>query len=387
MDKSFLDIAFWAILGIAIGIAAYYIFVVPGAAPPVNHPVQNTTNQTQNQTIIPPALVKVDATIINATGCPMCSASGLNESLLIQVLPQFNTTLNSVKYLSADSPEAAALISKYNIDALPATILSPEGTLPDSFTQVWSQGAGTIESDGKLVYRAVAAPYYNITDKNIVGLVDGIAINATGCPACLDAGIYFTSLESVGHIYFKSATVLQPDDPQAKSLIASHNITKLPALLMSGNINVYPFFTQRVLSLGKMEGGWFVLQNVSPPYVDLADNNSIKGLVSAIYLVNQSCTGCLNVTQLSDYLTGSGGVYIANSTTYDISSINAKNLVKKYNITAIPSVLYSPEARLYPGFSGAWTGINSTVASDGWFIFRSYSLLSGAQYQNVSSTG
>ncbi len=396
MDKSLLDIALWAVLGIAIGAVLYYAFMAPQSAPPTN-PLQNATNhtiippvnQTANQTQPPPVvpLSKVDITTISAPDCPMCNSSGLDPVVLGQALPQFNTTLGAVTSLAPGSPEGIALIAKYNITTLPSAILTPSAKLNASFDTVWLQGAGTKEPDGKYVYRTVVPPYYLVESKTIVGLVDGIAINATGCPGCVDGSIYFSSLESAGNIYFKNKTVLQPDDAQAKQLMSEHNITKLPALFLSDDIAVYPFFTQRVAQLGRIEGGWFILQNVSPPYEDLLDNGSVKGLVKAVYLVNNSCTNCLNISQLSDYLTGSGGVYVANTTAYDISSADAKALVKKYNISAIPTVLYSPEASVYNGFEGAWKSINSTIASDGWFVFRSHGLLTSAIYQNISSGG
>jgi len=396
MDKSLLDIALWAVLGIAIGAVLYYAFMAPQSAPPTN-PLQNATNhtiippanQTANQTQPPPVvpLPAVAMTTISAPGCPLCNSSGLDPAMLGQALPQFNATLGAVSVVASDSPEGIALISKYNITTLPSAVLTPSAPLNTSFDTVWLQGAGTIETDGKYVYRNIAPPYYIVENKTIAGLVDGVAINATGCTGCVDASIYFSSLQSAGKIYFQNTTILQPEDPQAKQLISQHNITKLPALFLSENIDVYPFFTNNVAKLGQIENGWFVLRNVTPPYEDLIDNKSVKGLVKAVYVVNNSCTDCLNISQLSDYLTGSGGVYVANITVYDISSADAKALVKKYNISAIPTVLYSPEASVYSGFDGAWASINSTVAPDGWFVFRSHSLLASAIYQNVSSGG
>jgi len=393
MDKSLLDIAFWAVLGIAIGIALYYVFVAPPPAPPVLQPVPNVTNpvpnQTTNQTQPTPAVLlpTVDLITISAPDCPMCNASGLDPAILSQALPQFNATMGTATVVQSDSPEGIVLISKYNITILPSAILAPSAKLNDSFDQVWLKGAGTIEADGKYVYRTVAPPYYVLENKTIAGLVDGVAINATGCVGCIDSSIYFSSLESMGSIYFQNKTILQPDDAQAKQLILAHNITKLPALFLSENVGVYPFFTQNVAKLGQIENGWFVLRNVSPPYEDLLDNKSVKGLVKAVYIVNNSCADCLNVSQLSDYLTGSGGVYLANTTTYDISSADAAALVKKYSISAIPTVLYSPEASVYMGFISAWESINSTIEKDGWFVFRSHGLLTSAVYQNISSSG
>jgi len=384
MDKPYLGIFIWIAVGLIIGAVLYFGFLAP-KTPPAVPPVQNYSGT--NQTITPPAQGQptLDILVINAPSCPDCNGSGLSPTLLANALPTFNIKMGTARTIEADSSEAQALISKYNISALPTAILTPSGKLNDSFTSVWATSAGTIEADGKMVYRAVAAPYYDTTEKKLVGFVSGIAINATGCPECIDSSIFMDSLESLGNMKFSSKKVLLPSDPEAVALIAAHNITRLPALLLSEDAMAYVFFQQRVLPLVEYEKGWYVLRNLTPPYVDLTANNSVKGLVKAVYLVNDSCTLCFNVTQLSEYLSSSGGLYISNSTTYDISTPEAKALVKKYDIKAIPMMMYSPDASDYPAFPSAWVEINSTIESNGWFVFRSHQMLNEMVYQNISS--
>lgn len=70
--------------------------------------------------------------------------------------------------------------------------------------------------------------------------------------------------------------------------------------------------------------------------------------------------------------------------TYEANSTEGMALIKKYNITAVPTVLYSPDASYYQDFDKVWLYQNSTIASDGWHVFRSFNVIAG-KYQNLSA--
>jgi len=42
----------------------------------------------------------------------------------------------------------------------------------------------------------------------------------------------------------------------------------------------------------------------------------------------------------------------------------------KYNITKVPALLVSPDAKYYQNLNTAWAEVG-TIAPDGWYIFRS----------------
>ena len=52
-----------------------------------------------------------------------------------------------------------------------------------------------------------------------------------------------------------------------------------------------------------------------------------------------------------------------------LSGQEGKNLVGKYNIKKVPTVLLSPEASAYEALSQVWERVG-TVESDGVFVFR-----------------
>lgn len=377
MDKQYLGIFFWIILGLFFGLALFFLLVqVPPQPPPQNNA---TLNETPGQ--VPEA---INITIIAAPDCDRCDSATVLLEQLQDVAPVYNVTVGQVTTIDAASPQAVSLISRYGIKKLPTMIISSNIQSNQQFLSIWQSNIGTRESDGSLVFRALYLPYYDTEKQSVVGLVKGIAINATSCEECIDASAFFVSLESeIVGMQFSNETLLQETDQEAEALIAQHNITKLPTLLLSEDALAYDFFNQSIVKYGTIENGWFVLRNVTPPYVDLEANHSVRGILQSILLVNSSCGECFNMSLFANYIESSRGLFIKNTTTYEINSSEGTALVSRYNITSIPTVLYPPEAAIYPGFEDFWFAQNNTRESDGWYVFRAQHLLA-LPYQNLT---
>ncbi|MFH0884954.1 MAG: hypothetical protein V1861_04550 [Candidatus Micrarchaeota archaeon] len=377
----------WAAIGMLLGFAIWFVFLQP-ASPITPQMMQNTPPP--NDTL-PPLLETglVNITMIEAPNCDECNAEGL-------LLEQTKTVLLSSEFLRTgvsksirwDSPEAKALIAKYNITELPSVIVEGDVGRDQVFVSAWKENVGTLEGTGALVTRLGYPPYYNITTMKVVGLVKAIGIKATGCLECGDPGLFISSLEgpTIGMV-FTEKDIYEENSSEGMALIASYNITKVPTIFLSEEgASAYPVYSQ-IKVLGTVEGGWFVLRDVVPPYLDLADNRTLRGLVKAKYLVNSSCAECFDITLLSDYISQSTGLVISESQTYEADSADGRALIAKYNITKIPTLVFSPDAKYYPYFSQVWENQTSTIEADGWFVFRAHELLSEMGYQNISASG
>lgn len=377
MDKTYINMLLWAVVGIALGAVVYVALMQPAPAPSPG----NLTNITPVS-----GLTEVNVTLITAPDCTRCDSADLLLAQLRNVTDSYNLTMGTVTTLPGDSQEASALISRYDIEKLPTLVVSPSAASNPAFLSVWESNVGTRETDGSLVFRELMLPYYDVESRTVVGLVNGIAIGASGCPECADPAIYLSFLESdsVGMV-FSNKTVLAETDGQAQELITRYNITSLPTFILSRDALAYDFFSEQMANFSTQESdGWFVFRDVLPPYVDLQRNHSVRGLVEALLVVNSSCTACFSISQLSDYIVQSGGIYVVNTTSYEANSSEGMLLISRYNITHIPTVLYSPEASVYPSFEKVWLNENSTVESDGWYVFRSHALLGNVTYQNVT---
>ncbi len=101
----------------------------------------------------------VDLILIDDESCSDCYDVETNK----QILAGFRMVFQTEETYDVSSPEAQALISKYNIQKVPMIILSPDAGEYDSFVSAW-ENVGTEESDG----------WFVMTNPEIVGEIKEI---------------------------------------------------------------------------------------------------------------------------------------------------------------------------------------------------------------------
>ena len=160
----------------------------------------------------------------------------------------------------------------------------------------------------------------------------------------------------------------------AKELARKFAINKTPVLIVTENVRQYPQVSQlwERIPLTEKEG-LLIIDPLLPPYKDLT-NNSIRGLVNAIFLNDTSCNDCYDVVGTNKQLLEGGGVVLAAEKVVDISSKEGKDLITKYNITKVPAGLLSPEMSEYITIAQVWSQLG-TIEKDGWFVERNVDLL------------
>jgi hypothetical protein len=133
----------------------------------------------------------------------------------------------------------------------------------------------------------------------------------------------------------------------------------------------------------KEDDGNYVIRVTNPPYLNLSAGK-IMGFVDLIYIADASCKECYNVTLHKAILEDptSLGMQINEEEYADVSSARGKQLVQKYNITTVPSVIVSREASAYPTFENGWLKIG-TKEPDGNYVFRNNELLKGLAYKDL----
>jgi hypothetical protein len=219
----------------------------------------------------------------------------------------------------------------------------------------------------------------NITDTNLPK-ISYIYIKDSTCTQCTDLTPLITELNSSG-ITFKSSKVVELKD--AKNYIDKYNITNVPVIIFSKGFGEYNIIKQTDwASIGTIEkDGSYIFRLTPPPFKNIA-TNEIQGLVDVTYLADKSCTICYNVTLHKTTLLRLG-VYIKTESLLDISSAEGQSLIKKYNITLVPTIILSSNAKEYSSLDQAWSQVG-TVESDGTFIFRNLPLLN-IPYRDLSS--
>jgi hypothetical protein len=198
------------------------------------------------------------------------------------------------------------------------------------------------------------------------------------CADCFNASRYQPQLVNAG-IKFGTVTQLDSGTPAAAKAIGTYGIQKLPALIFSKELGSYSQVVGSWQSVGTIAAdGSYILQGLNPPYYDLA-TKSVKGLVTLTYVNDSGCQLCYDVT-LHRQVLDRFGMRFSQIQSVDISSLEGRALVAKYNITATPTVVLSADAGLYPGFDQVWSSVG-IVAADGSYVFTELGAI-GRPYKN-----
>ncbi len=381
-DNPVFTFGIWAVLGVVIGLGIYFIFLsapAPPVVPGSNINLTPVVPTTPVSTVIP-----VTAYLLTQANCLGCNASEYLLDSLISAESQFNFNITK-KVLTGNSSEAQSLISKYKITKLPVMLVSPSAANSSEFESAWTGRLGTKETDGMYVYRNVYPPYYDSSLGKSVGYVDAYHIVPTSCTNCSNTTEFTKFLVSDQvMMVLNSETMLSQNSSKAQEFILKYNITKLPTLLLNPDATYYPIINASWNTSGTFEkDGWLVYRNILPPYLDLATNKTF-GLINVVELVDGSCTSCYNVTSYRKTLGTNFYLQFANVTSYDINSTTGKSLVAKYNITSVPTFLFSEETKYYANLGSLWTQSGNTIESDGWFVFRTLDNL-GSTYKNLTT--
>lgn len=307
--------------------------------------------------------VNLELFAISCEGC-------FSVELLTSTIKSQNVELIGENILDQDSTEARALIDKYGITKLPSVLISGE---IDSDKINFNN---FILVDDMLILEDVKAPYVDLTTGELLGQVTVIEIIDSSCEECIQSQEILSSIPltfAQGGVEITDWQKHEYDSPEAKQLISKFGIKKIPALLISNDINVYEnerLFLEQ--SDTEEKQGFYAMHSLVPPFRDVA-TNKIVGLVDLVMITDESCADCYNVEQNLQILAGLG-LKLNTQETYDISSSEGQKFVSKYNIKSVPMIILSSDANLYESFVNAWQQVGSEE-SDGWFIMRTPEVL------------
>ncbi len=186
--------------------------------------------------------------------------------------------LDAPRQISIDSPEGKELVKKYDIRLVPTLVFDKEASLYPTLAQVW-ENVGTVEEDGHYVMRNVNPPYYNVSAQNVQGLLTLTVVKDRTCATCYNTLEYNKPILRRLGLTFKEERQLEVGEPEGRNLITTYNITALPTIILTGDLNAYPFLKGVWPSVGSIEDdGAYVFRKVDLfglPYKDLAKNEVV----------------------------------------------------------------------------------------------------------------
>ncbi|MFZ3077863.1 MAG: hypothetical protein WA139_05375 [Candidatus Aenigmatarchaeota archaeon] len=203
-------------------------------------------------------------------------------------------------------------------------------------------------------------------------------ILAQGCTDCFDVA---QVENAVGQLNVKtSEKTLDYASAEAKELISKYGIKKIPTLIITGETEKagISFWSQ----VGTTESDGTLVMRFGAPYVDPSSGMEL-GKAELVNIADKSCGACYNVSMQENILKSNYGFVFSGIKTYDINSTEGTRLVSQYNITKVPTILISPDAKYYEGLQGIWKQVG-TIEADGWYVFRDMQALNGAVYKDLS---
>ncbi len=289
----------------------------------------------------------------------------------VTALKGMNVNIKNEKTVSFDSAEGKDLADKYKILKLPALIVSGEINKTDQLNKFFESNGAVID-DKNAVYTNIMPPYYDVAQDSVLGGVSLIHIEDDSCTDCVSMKQFDNALKQAG-VGIVDVQSYNYDSATAQQLIQSSGIKKVPAMMISKDIEAYPKLAEQLKQSGSvLKGNYYIMYTPLPPYRDLG-SNKIVGIVSLIMLKDESCKECYDVN-VNKQILSRFGLVIKNQETYEIATTSAKAIIDKYKITKIPAILVSPDAKDYPAFVGVWDDVGS-VEGDGWYVMRKPELL------------
>ncbi len=204
-----------------------------------------------------------------------------------------------------------------------------------------------------------------VNEETRPAIIQLVKIVDSSCENCFDINQIVNLIQDLNVNVTKSET-LEYSSPEAKQMISQFNIKKVPALIFSGETNKSTLVGLWSQIGAKRNDGTYYIESL-PPYRNLTSGN-IEGLASLITVTDNSCSSCYNPSIHKSILLRFG-IKPTEESVHDRNSTEGNQLLVKYNITNVPTILVSPDAKVYTSFVQVWESVG-TVESDGWFIFR-----------------
>lgn len=191
-------------------------------------------------------------------------------------------------------------------------------------------------------------------------------IKDSSCVSCFDLGLILELLKKE-NINIISDQKVEFDSSEARELIDRYDIKAIPALIVKGEIEKNTAIKNLFSQNGDIDGDTFVLRKSNPPYIDIA-TGELKGQVKLTMITDRNCKECYDVTKHEQILLGFG-MFNIDSEVLDIGFEDGKEIISKYNINLLPTIIITGEVEYYPDIKNIWSKVG-TIESDGVYVFR-----------------
>jgi protein-disulfide isomerase-like protein with CxxC motif len=185
-------------------------------------------------------------------------------------------------------------------------------------------------------------------------------VTPPNCDDCFDSTVFAAAIKQLPLVNVTEEFAAF-DSIEGQKLIKEHGLARLPAAVVTGeteNLTI-PSFTQ--------SGDAFIFTETPPPYYDLS-TGGVVGRVTITYLTDAACPKCFEIEQFGGQLE-QVGVTVSSTKEVDINDKEGRELIERYSITRVPTMLLNDDALAYDLITQAWSQVGSEEA-DGMLVLR-----------------
>ncbi|MBI2580459.1 hypothetical protein HYV85_01490 [Candidatus Woesearchaeota archaeon] len=312
-----------------------------------------------------PAVQLTAISVESSVDCEQCTP----VDTLISDAEKARANVTRSTVLKVNDAESQELIGKYDIARLPAVIITGEidKVTITGFTKV-----------NDALISQTPQPYVLPTGK-IRGLVSLTYVNVSSCKECPDLmGVVQQLRAQIKVADFKA---VDKDSEEGKKLVTYYEMARLPGILISSDVNEYPVAAP-LAQIGSVKKDGFIALGANPPYLNVS-TGKITGITQLILLNDSSCTGCYDITMHIPIVRR----FQVNPVTIkvtDAASAEGKELISRYKITAVPTILVTGDVSPYEQLLGIWPTVGTTE-KDGALVFRTMSAIAGSPYKDLTT--
>ena len=131
-------------------------------------------------------------------------------------------------------------------------------------------------------------------------LIKILLIKKTDCENCISLDFLVQTIKTEFDLNILEVKEVDADLEEGKNLIAMHEITKLPSLIITGEFQgtelqeLWP-------NIGEEKNGVLVLRQLEPPFYSIEEDRFV-GAVNYILIKKSDCLECEDLTQFSEYI-------------------------------------------------------------------------------------
>lgn len=192
-----------------------------------------------------------------------------------------------------------------------------------------------------------------------------IVLKDSNCGDCYDINLALDIIKKENVRIILERTV-EITSQEGLSLINKFNIKMAPTFVITGEIEKDAKLKNLFSKIGEIKNDTFILRNIGAPYI-LTDSGDVRGRAEIIMLFDRGCSECYDVTQHKSILARFG--FNRDEQIIDAASNEGKDLIKKYKIKLLPTIILKGDIDAYSVIKQIWPQVG-TVEKDGTYVFR-----------------